>query len=42
MAIVVRSNPQSVFAQVRLNRSSNALQDTFQKLSTGSPDQQRW
>ncbi|MEE2836705.1 MAG: flagellin [Myxococcota bacterium] len=36
MAIVVRSNPQSVFAQVRLNRSSNALQDTFQKLSTGS------
>lgn len=36
MAIVVRSNPQSVFAQVRLNRSSNALQDTFQKLATGS------
>lgn len=36
MAIVVRSNPQSVFAQVRLNRTSNALQDTFQKLSTGS------
>ncbi len=36
MAIVVRSNPQSVFAQVRLNRNSNALQDTFQKLSTGS------
>ena len=36
MAIVVRSNPQSVFAQVRLNRVSNALSKTFEHLSTGS------
>lgn len=36
MAIVVRSNPQSVFAQVRLNRTSNALGRTFEALSTGS------
>jgi flagellin len=36
MAIVVRSNPQSVFAQVRLNRNSNALGKTFEHLSTGS------
>ncbi len=36
MAIVVRSNPQSVFAQVRLNRSSSALGKSFEHLSTGS------
>ena len=36
MAIVVRSNPQSVFAQVRLNRVSNELGKTFEALSTGS------
>ena len=36
MAIVVRSNPQSVFAQVRLNRVSNDLAKTFEHLSTGS------
>jgi len=36
MAIVVRSNPQSVFAQVRLNRTSNALGKSFEHLSTGS------
>jgi len=36
MAIVVRSNAQSVFAQVRLNRTSNALGRTFEALSTGS------
>ena len=36
MAIVVRSNPQSVFAQTRLNRTSNALGRTFEALSTGS------
>jgi flagellin len=36
MAIVVRSNPQSVFAQTRLNRNTNALGKTFEHLSTGS------
>jgi flagellin len=36
MAIVVRSNPQSVFAQTRLNRNTNALGRTFEALSTGS------
>ena len=36
MAIVVRSNPQSVFAQVRLNRASQALGKSFEHLSTGS------
>ncbi|MDE0881482.1 MAG: flagellin [Myxococcota bacterium] len=36
MAIVVRSNPQSVFAQTRLNRNSNALGKSFERLSTGS------
>jgi flagellin len=36
MAIVVRSNPQSVFAQVRLNRASSALGKSFEHLSTGS------
>jgi len=36
MAIVVRSNPQSVFAQVRLNRTSTELGKTFEALATGS------
>lgn len=36
MAIVVRSNPQSIFAQTRLNRNSNALGKSFEHLSTGS------
>jgi flagellin len=36
MAIVVRSNPQSIFAQTRLNQSSNALGKSFERLSTGA------
>jgi len=36
MAIVVRSNPHSVFAQVRLNKTASALAKTFEHLSTGS------
>ncbi|MEE2836704.1 MAG: flagellin [Myxococcota bacterium] len=36
MAITVRSNPQSIFSQTRLTRTSRALEKTFNRLSSGS------
>ena len=36
MSIIVRSNPQSVFAQNRLSSASNALSKSFERLSSGS------
>ncbi len=36
MAITVRSNPQSIFSQTRLTRTSRDLAKTFNRLSSGS------
>lgn len=36
MAITVRSNPQSIFSQTRLSRTSRDLAKTFNRLSSGS------
>ena len=36
MAIVVRTNPASIFSQHRLGRTSNQLGKTFQRLASGS------
>jgi len=36
MSIIVRSNPQSIFAQNRLNSVSNSLGKSFERLSSGS------
>ena len=36
MAITVRTNPQSIFAQNKLNRTDNQLRTTFERLASGA------